>query len=209
MSPNESALPDEPERLIAALNQVPGVHRALIDGSTASVFLISSASEPVAELLATADEVLRRHGGEQLKIQIAYPSAPMPTRRARFLGVKVEHHGAGMSRATVELEWGGKTFTGTAEGEVTGVGEMRSCAQATLLALEGMIEGAARFTLIGIKASRIFDTDLVAVLLRSDQAAEKQLIGSSLVAEGLQRAAALAVLNATNRLLGNFLHVAD
>jgi hypothetical protein len=47
------------------------------------------------------------------------------------------------------------------------------------------------------------------VLLRSEQAAEKQLIGSSLVAQGFHRAASLAVLNATNRLPGNFLHVLD
>jgi hypothetical protein len=209
MSANQTGLPIEQERLIEALSQLPGVHRALADGATDSVFLICSSSEPEPEVLAAADEAIRQHGAEGVKIQIAYPSPPVPTRRARFLGVKVEHEGAGLSRASVELEWGGKTFTGSAEGEVTGVGEMRSCAQATLMALESMIDGAARFTLIGIKASRIFDTDLVAVLLRSEQATEKQLIGSSLVAEGLHRAASLAVLNATNRLLGNFLHVSD
>jgi hypothetical protein len=209
MSINESDIPILQERLVAALNELPGVHRALSDEATASVFLICSASEPEAVVLAAADEALREHSAEGVKIQITYPSAPTPARRARFLGVSVEPQGAGTSRASVELEWGGATFTGTAEGEVTGVGEMRSCAQATLMALESMIEGAARFTLIGIKASRIFDTDLVAVLLRSEQAVDKQLIGSSLVAESLHRAASLAVLNATNRLLGNFLHISD
>jgi hypothetical protein len=209
MSANESGLPIELEQLIAALSEVPGVHRALADGAVESVFLVCSSSQPEPNIIAAADEALREHGAEGVKIQITYPSAPTPARRARFLGVSVEPQGAGTSRASVELEWGGATFTGTAEGEVTGVGEMRSCAQATLMALESMIEGAARFTLIGIKASRIFDTDLVAVLLRSEQAVDKQLIGSSLVAESLHRAASLAVLNATNRLLGNFLHISD
>ncbi len=209
MSANESGLPIEQERLIAALNELPGVHRALTDGATESVFLICSSAQAESEVLAAADGTLRQHDAAGMKVQIAYPSAPTPTRRARFIGVKVAQESAGISRATVELEWGDKSFVGTAEGEVTGVGEMRSCAQATLVALEGMIEGAARFTLIGIKASRIFDTELVAVLLRSEQAAEKQLIGSSLVAAGLHHAAGLAVLNATNRLLGNFLHVSD
>ncbi len=197
--------------LVEALGNLMGVHRAFAEEKGDRIFLICTSSEPGAEILAAADAVIRNSDMDpaSVKLQLAYPAPPLPTRRARFVGVRVEQLRSGTRQATVELEWDGRVFSGVAEGEAIAAGEMRTCAQATLLALQSVIEGAATFSLIGIKATRIFDTELVAVLLSSDQARGQQLIGSSLVTESVHQAAALAVLNATNRLLGNFLYVSN
>jgi hypothetical protein len=208
--PTKQTLSGRNEQLVASLGNLPGVHRAFADEGGERIFLICTSSEPGSEVLAAADELVRESDADPaaVKLQLAYPAPPLPTRRARFVGVRVEQRN-GARIASVELEWDGKIYTGTAEGEAILAGEMRSCAQATLQALEAVIDGAARFNLIGVKATRIFDTELVAVLLRSEQAKGQQLIGSSLVSESVYQAAALAVLNATNRLLGNFLYVSN
>ena len=61
-----------------------------------------------------------------------------------------------------------------------------------------------RFQLVGIKPLRAFDADVVVALVRSDVDG-KSLIGAALEADDAHRAASIAVLNATNRLLGNYL----
>jgi hypothetical protein len=209
--PTKTTSPRASAQLAETLGNLPGVHRAFAEDRGDRIFLICTSSEPGAEILAAADAVIRgsKVDPASVKLQLAYPAPPLPTRRARFVGVRVEQLRTGARQATVELEWDGKVFSGVAEGEAIAAGEMRSCAQATLQALEAVIAGAATFSLIGIKATRIFDTELVAVLLSSDQAHGQQLIGSSLVTDNAHQAAALAVLNATNRLLGNFLYVSN
>jgi len=198
------------ERLIRSLAGLPGVHQAFADEGTDRVYLICNSAEPAASILASADETARKAGVRRPIFQIVYAAPPVPARRARFLKVRVEPVRTGITAVSVELEWDNEIFTGRSEGESIPAGEMRSCAQATLKALHAVLDGAASFNLIGIKATRIFDTDLIAVLLRSEQASEnQQLIGAALVVEDPHHAAVRAVLNATNRLLGNFLFVSN
>ena len=75
--------------------------------------------------------------------------------------------------------------------------------QPPLRALESILNGRMRFGLVGIKSFRAFDSDVVVVLVRTDHV--NQLIGASLATGDPHRSAALAVLNATNRVLGNYL----
>jgi hypothetical protein len=60
------------------------------------------------------------------------------------------------------------------------------------------------FELLGVKAVRAFDATVVIVSLatQGDQGAQR-VVGSYLTESDPPRGAALAVLNATNRLLGN------
>jgi len=60
------------------------------------------------------------------------------------------------------------------------------------------------FELLGVKAVRAFDATVVIVSLAThgDQGAQR-VVGSYLTESDPARGAALAVLNATNRLLGN------
>ena len=81
--------------------------------------------------------------------------------------------------AEVELEWGGQTFRDEVEGETGAAVELRLAAQATLRALEAILNGRMQFALVGIKSFRAFDTDVVVVLLRTENvnAAHRRLAG--------------------------------
>jgi hypothetical protein len=59
--------------------------------------------------------------------------------------------------------------------------------------------------LIGVKHIRAFDSNLVIVSIGVRDSAGTRLVGCCLADEDMPRGAALAVLNATNRLLGNYL----
>ena len=61
------------------------------------------------------------------------------------------------------------------------------------------------FELLGVKAVRAFDATVVIVSLSARAEQTTRLVGSCLTEADPARGAALAVLNATNRLLGNYL----
>jgi hypothetical protein len=96
----------------------------------------------------------------------------------------------------------GDEFVGHAEGEKSPQGQLRSAAQATAHALEAATHGQVGLTVLSVKALKKLETILVVVSLsgRLDSGSER-LVGSVLTKEDPARAAALAVLSATNRLL--------
>jgi len=196
------------ERLRAVLEDIEGVRRALFDGPGA-VHLVCDAGEPSRiEMLAGA--ALGRHGIARgdVDVQVSFVAAPQPTRRVRFLQARVVHPGAGRAVATVAVEWGGTVYEGEAEGESGSATELRLAALATLRCLDAVIGEPLRFRLVGVRTLRAFDTDLVAVLLHTDRGAGP-LIGATLARESVHESTALAVLNATNRVLGNYLATVD
>ncbi len=94
--------------------------------------------------------------------------------------------------------------TGQCEGLGSETGILRCAAQACVDALSGAVNGALRFELLGVKAVRAFDATVVIVALLVDgETVPRRIVGSCLTEDDTPRAAALAVLNATNRLLGN------
>lgn len=105
------------------------------------------------------------------------------------------------------LEWEpGERYVGVAEGISSATGALRCAAQAAVTALEFAIQRRITFELLGIKALRVFDATVVIVSLAGHCEGEsKRLVGSSLTEDGWERGAVIAVLNATNRLLGNVL----
>jgi hypothetical protein len=111
---------------------------------------------------------------------------------------------SGRCRSRVVLEWkDGLSFEGTAEGLGSQTGELRCAAEATVVALEQAVEGKVSLELLGVKAVRAFDAVVVIVSLSCRNGSAQRVVGSYLSSEELPRGAALAVLNATNRLLGN------
>jgi hypothetical protein len=111
---------------------------------------------------------------------------------------------SGRCRSRVVLEWkDGVSFEGTAEGLGSQTGELRCAAEATVVALEQAVEGKVSLELLGVKAVRAFDAVVVIVSLSCHNGSAQRVVGSYLSEEELPRGAALAVLNATNRLLGN------
>jgi len=113
----------------------------------------------------------------------------------------------GRCKARVTLTWQGEErFEGVAEGLTSPAGELRCSAQACVMALTEAVEGKIKFDLLGVKAVRAFDSTVVIVSLATHGAdIRRRIVGSVLTEEDVSRAAALAVLNATNRLMGNLI----
>jgi hypothetical protein len=127
--------------------------------------------------------------------------------RLRFSAFRFVRTPSGLCTAEVELEWvDGVTVVGRASGQSSPMGDLRVAAEAALKALESFAGGALSFELAGIKALRAFDANIVivAVGLRKGEGPQR-LLGAYLAESDPVRAAVVAVLNATNRLLGNFI----
>lgn len=127
--------------------------------------------------------------------------------RVRFADFEFRKLPSGSCEAKVVLEWEpGERYVGVAEGISSGTGALRCSAQAAVAALELAIQRKVTFELLGIKALRAFDATVIIVSLSShSEDGSKRVVGSYLTDDGRERGAAIAVLNATNRLLGNFL----
>lgn len=122
--------------------------------------------------------------------------------RLRFAGWSLERFPNGDCQARVTLDWRDHgPVEGVARGHGAEPGELRCAAQACLNALSGVIRDTA-FELLGVKAIKAFDANVVIVSLAvTGQEIGPRLVGSFLTDRDLPRGAALAVLNATNRLV--------
>jgi hypothetical protein len=110
----------------------------------------------------------------------------------------------GRCRARVGLRLGEKAqFEGISEGLGSPTGELRCAAQAAVQALEQAVQGKVELELLGVKSVRAFDSTVVIVSLACREAESHRVVCSCLSEGQLTRGAALAVLNATNRMLGN------
>jgi hypothetical protein len=133
-------------------------------------------------------------------------SAPNPlSERLRFAEFVLDRLPNGRCRAKVGLTWrDSEVFTGDSDGLASQAGELRCAAQACVNALGQAVQGGLVFELLGVKAVRAFDATVVIVSLATNgEGSDQRIVGSVLTEVDPARAAALAVLNATNRILGN------
>jgi hypothetical protein len=195
------------ERLRVALEAISGVVRVFIDGQPAEVYVLVESGEEHMPIEAAINVVLVQEGfaADDVTVRIASLGSNALHRRVRFREAILTRPRVGVAAVRVALEWSDQVYEGAAEGEGGLPLELRVCARATLRALESVLADRLRFELVGVKSIRIFDHDFVAVLLRCPDAPDRRLIGVSLSSADLPAATARAVLNATNRLLGNFL----
>jgi hypothetical protein len=124
-----------------------------------------------------------------------------PPRRVRFLASDVERSGD-RYRGWVELADGeGKTVRGTADREAGPDGDLWCAADATVAALRQVLGlGPAALTLREVVVFDIEGKPAVAVSLRAYvQGQRRRLFGLTETEDDRGRAAARAVLNATNR----------
>jgi hypothetical protein len=191
----------------AELESLGGVRRAIVDGGAAPrVYLVCERADGgPTEALARA--ILARHGlrADDVELLVATLPHAEPRRRVRFMAARVSTPRPGHARAEVELEWNGTSYTEQAEGEGGPAVELRLAALATLRTLHGILGGRVRFELMGIKPLKAFDAEVVVAVLRHVDGDGPSLIGAALATGNLHRSAALSVLNATNRILGNYL----
>ena len=126
--------------------------------------------------------------------------------RLRFAEFSFTRTPSGQCNSEVSLEWDGEVFSGKALGQSSPLGDFRVAAEAALNALMTFSKGALHFELLGIKQMRAFDENLIIVSIAMRHEGKlTRLVGCYLVDEDTRRGAAIAVLNATNRVLGNFI----
>ena len=138
------------------------------------------------------------------------PLAPTKPRlgRLRFAQFTFTRTPSGMGTAEVVLELDRAEFAGKASGQSSTMGDVRISAEAALKALHAFGAGDYKFELLGMKHLRAFDTNLLIVSVLVQQADRTvRVVGCALAETDTQRAAALAVLNATNRILGDRLEI--
>lgn len=129
--------------------------------------------------------------------------------RLRLVEFEFDRLPSGQCRSRVLLEWEPQEqFEGTAEGLGSPAGGLRCAAEAAVAALQQAVGTRIRFELLGVKAVKAFDATVVIVSLSCHTATPpSRVVGSCLANEDVHRGAVLAVLNATNRLMGNIVHM--
>jgi hypothetical protein len=133
--------------------------------------------------------------------------ADLKRERLRFSDFVFHRTSDGRCSAEVELEWvGGIRVRGSSAGQSSPTVDLRVAADAALRAIELFAEGSLSFELIGVKAIRAFDASVIIVsIVNRRSEGPRRLLGSSLTEDDPVRGAVLAVLSATNRVMGNFI----
>lgn len=143
----------------------------------------------------------------EYEIPQAVSGGPQVRQRLRFTEFRFQRFSDGRCRADVEFEWTeGLKVRGSASGQSSPTVDLRVAAEAALRAIESFSNDALSFELIGVKAVRAFDANVVIVSVGNRRPdGPPRLIGSTLVENDPVRGAVVAVLSATNRVLGNFI----
>lgn len=144
---------------------------------------------------------------------VAGPSLPPePTmerrERLRFDDFNYEVFANGQCLATLSLELQGDRYQGASEGTHTLEGRLRVGALAAVQAAEAATANRIELELLGVKAVRAFDQWIVIVSIRGRSGDHSyRLLGSFATDEAdAARGAAMAVLDATNRILEKYLN---
>ncbi|MBI4409745.1 MAG: hypothetical protein HY561_08565 [Gemmatimonadetes bacterium] len=197
--------------LCTELEARAGVRRVVVDEEAETVWIICEPEAPRAQLEGAARAALSALGIEssEVPVEVAVHGEGPARRRVRFERTDRSAEPDGRQRVRVVLEWHGTNHTGEAVGEAGGLIEMRTAATAALLALERVTGGTLGLRLTGVKQVRAFDADLVVASLTSFTTPPQHFVGTALAASDTLRAAVLAVLNALNRKLGNYLATID
>lgn len=133
--------------------------------------------------------------------------AQLKRERLRFTNFSFTRTPSGQCSAEVELEWlEGVRVVGKATGPSSPVSDLRVAAEAAIKAIETFSEGALDLDLLGVKALRAFDANIVIVSVEVKRGdGPTRLLGSHLAEKDPVRSSVVAVLNATNRILGNYI----
>lgn len=203
--------------LVAALQAVPGVAEADIepdgDGGLGLLRLGLAPGVDEAEIASTVGRLLREQFGigvDAERVQIVEeadlgrpPSASVPHQRASERPSIARMHlvSSGLDvTASVTLTSGGRTAVGQGTGNASQVGVQRAVANATLRAVEELLDGVARFELDHLEISHLGSerTVLVALSMLSSKGTER-LTGAASVREDVRQAVIRSTLDALNR----------
>lgn len=197
-------------KLQAELSALDGVLHVGFDPQSPTLWIVRDPTHHQGPVELTVRNHLARLDDvpDDLEILLTLPVANGPRRRVRFESVeRSETHGR--ITVTVHLEWEGQVHSGSATGDEGSAIELKTTAQATVYALQKLTAQDLELRIIGVKPIRAFDSDLIVASLIRAGAAHQHLVGAVVVSAGPLEGAALAVLSALNRVLGNTLHTSD
>jgi hypothetical protein len=186
------------------LEALAGIERVVVDDST--IWLQCDPDSEVTELRPRVEETLRKAGIDTTKFNVIYLT-DLASRRIKFSKIERILERSGNVRMRVSLEWNGELKTGEASGENGDLLEQRTAATATLAALEAVVGEPLGVKLVGVKHVRAFDEELMVVAMYRAGPPAQRLVGSVSIDADPRRAAAVAVLNGLNRILGTYLNI--
>jgi hypothetical protein len=191
---------DGPGGMREQLAALPQVDYVAIDDVRREAWLILSADAD-----APSVEAMARGLDFEYQVRVAFQPERRDRQRVRFVDVHRDLQPDQLVRYTVTLEWGGTEYTGNATGEQGEPLELRTIAAAALEAVRAVVPTELQIRLAGVKQVRAFDADLIIISLYRPDGTPHNLVGAVVTGPDTRRAAAVAVLNALNRLLGNYL----
>lgn len=194
------------ERLL----ELEGVLHAGLDARTTDLWVVRDPAYENAPIEVAVRNRIAALGLDPaaFHVRVTLPGSAGPRRRVRFESVdRVEEHGR--VTITVGLEWDGAVHMGTATGEKGPAIELKTTAAAAVTALERLTSEDLEVRVIGVKPIHAFDSDLIVASLIRAGSGRQRLVGAVVVTSDPLEAAAVAVLSALNRTLGNFLHTPD
>ena len=185
------------------LETLAGIERVVVDES--AIWLQCDPESEVSDLRPRVHEVLKNAGAAPDKYQIHFLT-DLSARRIKFSKLERIVDRSGNVKVRVSLEWNGEIKVGEASGENGELLEQRTAATAALNALEAVVGESLGVKLVGVKHVRAFDEELMVVALYRPGPPAQRLVGSVSIDNDPRRAAAVAVLNGLNRILGTFLN---
>lgn len=201
------ALGEQIRRSLADIEQIETVLVQEVDGR---VWVICDPGADAQPLGAQVRERLERvEGAGELELELVVRLESMAQRRVRLREVRRFPEPEGRSRISVELEWQGRTYEGAAVGGDIETMELRTAASAALEALTAVLGRSVGARVVGAKTIRAFDVDLVVVSVVRDEPEDRYLVGAVPRSSLLIRSAAMALLQALNRVLARDLGPPD
>jgi hypothetical protein len=192
------------QALRSELEALAGIERVVVDETT--IWLQCDPDSEVSELRPRVHEVLKNAGAEPDKFQLNFLT-DLTSRRIKFSKLERIVDRSGNVKIRVSLEWNGEVKVGEVSGESGDLLEQRTAATAALAALEAVVGESLGVKLVGVKHVLAFDEELMVVALYRPGPPAQRLVGSVSIDNDPRRAAAVAVLNGLNRILGTYLNV--
>lgn len=203
-----SSVTDESAREIvcASLESLEEVTRAIVDAEGQSLWLVCKPGAEPDRVSASARSTLVSLGlPADVPIRLAIEADRGPVRRVRLEAVERIPEGEAVVRIRVKLEWEGRSTSAEVAGEPGGQVELRTTALATVQALERVTGQSLGLRLAGVKPLRAFDSEIMTVAFYRPGSPPGRYVGTVIVGPDPLHAAAAAVLNGLNRLVGLYL----
>ncbi len=188
------------------LEALTGVDRVLLDGGSERLWVVVHPDADHEALEERVRSVLAQEGvAAALPVELVTRWSRPQRHRVRFMGVERRAEAEGRVRVSVSLEWGGALHSADEVGEGGPTLELRTAAAAAVKAVQELAPEDLHLRLIGVKQIRAFDQEITVVSLYRETGPPQRLVGAVLTSDEPLRSPALAVLNALNRVLGNYL----